>query len=125
MIVVKIFLWPFGNEEREQQLGEVRIHNDCTGTKTTGNYGVKLMKSMKYAKLPGIWKSGHVTGFPRLILGPYDLLYRALVACGIDTRNIAKGAEPKPRPSGRSLSQGGDEQTVETSRPKTRRSKRS
>lgn len=63
-------------------LGEAIIANDCTGTLDTGNYDVRLMKSPRYAKSPGVWKRGHVEGFARRSkrVGPWDLLYRALAA---------------------------------------------
>lgn len=78
MVVCKIELWPFGEEENAQEIGRVLIHNDTTGNSMYGNYVVRLMKAAKYATKPGVWKRGVVHQFPRIKLGPYDLLYRAL-----------------------------------------------
>lgn len=86
MIRVTIELLPHGREDRAETIGTVEIINDGYGSETTGHYDVKLMKSPRYAKTPGVWRKGRVTNFPRLTLGPYDLLYRALRAC-VGTRN--------------------------------------
>ena len=76
MIVVKIELWPKGDESRKQDLGVAQITNDQTGTEELGNYMFLLLKSPKYARRPGIWRQGRVIGFPRLsrAAGPWDLL---------------------------------------------------
>jgi hypothetical protein len=76
MIVVKIELWPHGDELRRQQLGTAHIINNGEGTRTVGHYTVKLFKSGR--SCPGVWKAGSVRDFPRQALGPWDLLYRAL-----------------------------------------------
>lgn len=87
MIVVKVEMWPLGKEEGAREIGRAHISNDGTGDRATGHYNVKLLKSAEYAKrLGGTWKAGRVEGFPRLTLGPWDLLYRALVAC-VSVRN--------------------------------------
>lgn len=83
MIIVRVELHPSsGGEPRE--LGQVIIVNDGKGTMTKGDYDVQLLKAAEYAKTPGVWKRGKVKGFPRKMLGPYDLLYRALRACVAD-----------------------------------------
>lgn len=79
MVYVRVELWPKGNKEHAQLLGEGYITN-IAGTNECANYDVTLMKSPKYAKHPGVWKNGVVTRFPRLRLGPWDLLFRALRA---------------------------------------------
>ncbi len=80
MLVVRIELWPFGDEDAKLTLGVGYIANDGTGNHYTGNYNFKLMKSPEYAKTPGVWKKGRVERFPRVSHGPWDLLYRALRA---------------------------------------------
>lgn len=87
MLRVTIELVPFGLESRKSTIGVVEIANDGSGDTTTGNYEVTLSKEPPIAKKRGVWKKGEVKGFPRLKLGPYDLLYRALKSCGIDARN--------------------------------------
>jgi len=75
MIVIKAELWPFGSEEHKQNLGHATIVNDGSGDNSTGNYKVTLFT--KHEK-PRVWKVGNITGFPRLKLGAWDLLYRGL-----------------------------------------------
>lgn len=86
MIVVRIELWPLGSEERKREIGTAVIVNDGTGDRKTGNYHFQLLKSPEFATHPGTWKKGCVEGFPRLRLGPWDLLYRALRA-SVEYRN--------------------------------------
>lgn len=80
MIKVTIELWPLGFERYKKKIGEIDIWNDGSspdgGTRSSksGNYKFKLFKR----GLQTVWKQGEVTGFPRLRLGPYDLLYRCL-----------------------------------------------
>ena len=81
MIVCKIELWPDGDNQNVELLGVVAISNDGSGTDETGNYNVELHESPRDAGRSEIWKRGRMEGFPRLRLGPYDLLYRALKAC--------------------------------------------
>jgi hypothetical protein len=82
MIVVKIELWPGGDEGRKQDLGTAQIANAVTSTLATagelGDYTIELHKGRKYSTRGGVWKAGRVNGFPRLRLGPWDLLFRAL-----------------------------------------------
>lgn len=90
MLKVTIELWPHGDEERKRTLGTIDIWNDATGTHEVGNYTVRLSKELDQVKKKGgAWRKGKVTGFARLKKGPYDLLYLALKACGMDQRNPA------------------------------------
>lgn len=86
MLYVRIELWPRGVREKARVLGEGTITNTGIGGPTLGEYSVKLMKSPEYSKSGGIWKRGSVMSFPRLKLGPWDLLYRALKAT-VGSRN--------------------------------------
>lgn len=94
MIRVRIELCPLGDKSNPELLGEIEITNDATGTKAVGNYNVKLYKWNKSnpQKRGGLWKQGKVKGFPRLRLGPYDLLLRALLAL-VGSRNQQAIAE--------------------------------
>jgi len=56
-------------------LGFAEIYNDATGDEGTGNYVCKLYK---WGAGRRVWKAGSVSMFPRLKLGPWDLMYRAL-----------------------------------------------
>jgi hypothetical protein len=77
MLRVTIELLPFGREDRKRHLGTVDIANDGRGTRERGDYKVRLSK---FGRPFTEWRSGAVQGFPRLTLGPYDLLLRALIA---------------------------------------------
>lgn len=107
MIRCTIELVPGGIEDhpRKQVIGVIEIAN-TGGSGTTGQYKVVLMKKLAYARVKTqAWRDallgkrdtealqdmlvGDVVGFPRQRLGPYDLMYRALVACGVDKRNRA------------------------------------
>lgn len=50
MIVVKVELWPFGQEELAKTLGVATITNDGTGTQDSGNYVAQLFKETRYAR---------------------------------------------------------------------------
>jgi hypothetical protein len=80
MLVVKIELWPHGDESRKVNLGTAHIINDGTGDRRVGNYIIKLFKWTNKNKEPGIWKAGKVIGFRRLVGGPWDLLLLGLGA---------------------------------------------
>lgn len=81
MIVVKMELWPGGDESRMRPLGTVHIINDGTGSVARGNYTVEAFHAGSYIKRKGVWKRGRVRGFLRN-LSPYRLLCRALTAVG-------------------------------------------
>jgi hypothetical protein len=92
MIRVTIELVPHGIEARKRHLGTILIANDATGTLTRGNYRATLSQSGQPKR---IWKSVHLTDFPRKALGAYDLLYRVLNAT-VSKRNAPK-QDPKPQ----------------------------
>lgn len=73
MIVIKVELWPFGDESRAKTLGQGHIYNDASGSSTRGNYKVRLFDAAGRQ-----WKQGEVKNFPRKRLLGWDLLYRAL-----------------------------------------------
>jgi hypothetical protein len=92
MLVVRIELWPFGDQTKARLLGEGRICNEG-GDQNTGEYSVNLLRSPEYAKQANVgksWRKGRVFGFPRLKLGPWDLLLRCLVAAVGDRNPEAK-----------------------------------
>jgi hypothetical protein len=87
MIYVRVELWPVGNRAAARVLGEAVVFNDGTGGNgPVGNYGVALSKKggfgngsrLEAAQLTNVWRKGAVRGFPRLRLGSWDLLLRAL-----------------------------------------------
>ena len=103
MIVLRLEMWPKGDAKRARPLGLATISN-AGGTASRGDYEVRLFKSPEYS--PALrktvrpigemltrplsretWKIGTVKDFPRLRLGPWDLLLRALVAT-VAGRNV-------------------------------------
>lgn len=79
MIVIKIEMWPQGDEKRRWLMGVIAIVN-VGGTKTSGRYEAQLTTLALRPDTkprPG-WKSARVGDFPRRRLGLYDLLYRVL-----------------------------------------------
>lgn len=82
MIVVKLELWPKGDESRKVDLGTAHITN-VSGAGRLASYSIRLLKGARYSKRPGeLYKSGEVPAFPRLDKrwGPWELLALALEA---------------------------------------------
>lgn len=99
MLRCEIKLLPGGDESRARLIGVVEIAN-IGGTHQVGNYSVVLKKTPPFpGALRAAWKRGllkgedddavavTVEGHHREKRGSYDLLYRALKACGLDKRN--------------------------------------
>ncbi len=74
MIIIKVEVWRHGSPLNVKNIAEMKIWNDGTGTKTSGNYKATISKSNN----KGQWKEGEAKGFPRLRLGIWDLTYRIL-----------------------------------------------
>lgn len=111
MIRCTIELLPGGDESRAKTIGLVEICN-IGGSRDVGNYAVVLKKTPPFiGALKRAWRSGKlsyeggeiiqsaiageddeaivalVQGHHRTKRGSYDLLYRALRACGLAERN--------------------------------------
>ena len=99
MLRCRIELVPCGDESCARLIGIVEIAN-VGGTREVGNYSVVLKKTPPFpGALRAAWKRGllkgedddaiaaTVEGHHRTKRGSYDLLYRALKACGLDRRN--------------------------------------
>jgi len=81
MVVVKIELWPHGNESQAKQIGEARIALDgVTATAERGDYAVELRHAGRFWGKPGNWKTGRLHDHARE-LSPYHLVMRAIAAC--------------------------------------------
>lgn len=85
MLVIKIELWPHGQEDQAQTLGLARIFNDGTGTRTIGNYVFEMFR--RNAKFPTgdsrpqtVLKRGVVRGFPRLRESCWKLLFLGMAS---------------------------------------------
>lgn len=105
MLRCTIEIIPHGIDELARKIGIVEIGNDGTGTQQTGNYRCILRKTPPWSgALKAKWKdgvlqgmpedadiiTGTIEGFDRHKRGPYDLLFRALKACGLEKRNLSK-----------------------------------
>lgn len=101
MIRATLEMIPGGNEARARTIGLVEIAN-VGGDRIHGDYVVVLKKTPPFrGALRAAWRrgrlpaapddfeilSGRVEGFHRQRRGSYDLLYRALRACGLEDRN--------------------------------------
>lgn len=101
MLRCTIEILPGGDEARARTIGCVEIAN-VGGTQEIGNYAVVLKKTPPFpGALKAAWKKGTlvvgrddeevivgaVVGHHRQKRGPYDLLFRALKACGLEARN--------------------------------------
>lgn len=111
MLRCKIEILPGGDESRARTIGLVEIANIGGDDSGLSNYAVVLKKTPPFSgALKAAWKKGilkddgaaiaavvsgesdedivaEVTGFHRIKRGSYDLLYRALKACGLEARN--------------------------------------
>lgn len=102
MIRCTIELLPGGDASRARTIGLVEIANVGGDPAGLCDYAVTLKRSPPFrGALASAWRrgllkrqaddapvlAGAVEGFHRVRRGPYDLLYRALVACGLDRRN--------------------------------------
>lgn len=80
MVVVKIELWPKGDEKKARPLGTIIIANNATGDAQHGNYDVSASHAgIYYGKRKEPYKTAKVTGFPRK-WSPYKLVAWALKA---------------------------------------------
>lgn len=95
MIYIRVEMWPGGRKEGARVLGEATITNKV-GDRDRAEYECVLLKSPEYAKPENIgkpWKKATVTDFPRLQLGPWDLLLRGLlIAIGKRNRGAIQSA---------------------------------
>ena len=111
MIRVTFEILPGGHEERKRTIGVMEIANIRTRPDNTADYAVTMKKTPPFAgALKAAWKrglissddrivngiitsededivTGLVTGHHRQRRGVYDLLFRAMRACGLDERN--------------------------------------
>lgn len=72
MLVIRMELWPQGQEAKKVEIAKCHIGNDGSGDEETGNYNIVLFNGKRR------WKRGRVEGFARKKLEGWDLLYRGL-----------------------------------------------
>lgn len=86
MLVVKVELWPHGDESRSKEIARTYIFNKG-GSHSRGNYGVRVCRKAKSFKAPtpetwkqnkGIARTGEVLDYPRLSYNVWRLVLRAL-----------------------------------------------
>lgn len=81
MVVVKIELWPHGDESQARQIGEARIALvAATEGGKVADYEVELRHAGHFWGRPGNWKEGKLSRHVRE-LSPYHLVMRAIRAC--------------------------------------------
>ncbi len=95
MIVIKIELWPFGDEDRAKEIGRMYIANDGAGGPMRGDYKVAVCKRGTTevpreiylpdapelaAEQPKATRAGEVKDYPRLSYNVWRLIARACLA---------------------------------------------
>jgi hypothetical protein len=80
MVVVKIEIWPCGDESKAREIGRMNIINDATGDNTIGNYKYELLHGGIYQGRAGFYKEGRIVGFLRA-MSPYHLVLKVLKSC--------------------------------------------
>jgi hypothetical protein len=73
MLVIKIELWPFGDETQKRMIAEGYIINNGSGNTELGNYDAKFWSERHPTE-----KNGKVKSFPRQTQGVWKLLWMAL-----------------------------------------------
>ena len=85
MVVIKVEMWPGGNESRKQEFARAEITNLASTTIATqggkGDYHVRLSGGIwgRTDVMHRTWKTGKVKGFDRVKRGIWDLLFLALL----------------------------------------------
>lgn len=85
MIVVKVEMWPKGDERRMYELGRTYIYN-AGGTETRGDYEVRVCRKGSYAPDPrkiasgeGFTRTARVDNWPRKSYNIWRLILRCLM----------------------------------------------
>lgn len=86
MLVLRLEMWPKGDETRAREIGRTYIYNDG-GTLTRGDYEVRVCRRNRYEVEPGtvsegskFARFGSVRGYPRLRFNVWRLVLRCLSA---------------------------------------------
>lgn len=85
MIVVKMEMWPGGDEVRARPIATAVIFNDATGNSVIGNYQYVIGRKGKYdprSLLSGrhVLRQGRITGFNRKARKAWELVMLCLAA---------------------------------------------
>ncbi len=87
MIRVTFELLPHGDEAKARTIGVMEVANVSTRMDGTADYAVILKKTPPFRGALQEAIVAIAAGHHRTQRGVYDLLYRALRACGLDRRN--------------------------------------
>lgn len=111
MLRITFDLLPGGREDRAKTIGVMELANIKTHADNTAEYAIAMKKCVPFrGALKEAWKRGKLTsngviangiiasedealitafvaGHHREKRGVYDLLFRAMIACGLHTRN--------------------------------------
>ncbi len=92
MLVIRIELWPFGDEAHKKEIGIAHIANigGHSESPRKGHYVMRIFKE----KSEKVWKECGILDFPRQKLGPWDLLFRGL-------RNLVGDRNKEDRENGK------------------------
>lgn len=87
MIVVKVEMWPGGDESKRYELGRTYIYNDGGGTGKRGNYEVRVCRkgsftpdARKIVSGKGFTRTGRVDNWPRKSYNIWRLILRCLMS---------------------------------------------
>lgn len=87
MIVVKIEMWPLGDESKKRELGRTYIYN-AGGDRKRGDYEARVCRKGKTDYTlnelhtgEGFTRTGRVENYPRLSYNVWRLVLKALRAC--------------------------------------------
>lgn len=75
MLKITIELIPWGIESQAKTIGQMKIWNDATGTKSRGNYKFRIFRKNSTS---AVWKYGEIKDFKRQIDGAWKLLFLCL-----------------------------------------------
>lgn len=73
MLVIKIELWPGGDQTKAEEIHRAYIANDGTGSDSRGNYKFFVFRKGSKSR---VLRKGRIEGFPRKSKGTWDLLSR-------------------------------------------------
>jgi hypothetical protein len=77
VIVVKLEMWPFGDETKAYPLGRTYIWNTGSGGTKIGNYAAAVCKKGSVDRSKPL-RTGFVDEYPRLSYNVWRLIIRAL-----------------------------------------------
>ncbi|UOG61471.1 hypothetical protein [Leptospira noguchii] len=97
MIVIKVEIWPGGDESRKYEHSRAYINNlEETTNATKGEYGdyeCRFMQSRQFNP-KRVWKKSVVKRMHRVKRGVWDIIGMGLVNGGILKRNLKDQIEP-------------------------------